>query len=65
MAHWYGRKYLVTADKFDRAIAWMRPEIAQSEYVGLDIETSTPDESDDWLLEQKKRSGSDELGWMS
>lgn len=62
LAHWYGRKYLVTADKFDRAIAWMRPEIAQSEYVGLDIETSTPDESDDWLLEQKKRSGSDELG---
>ena len=54
LAAWYGRKYLVTGDKFQAATAWARPLIEASEFVGLDIETSTPPESDDWLAAQSK-----------
>lgn len=54
LAHWYGVQYLVTANKFDTAVEWARPFILQTPEIGLDIETSTPDESDDWLAAQSK-----------
>ena len=54
LAHWYGVKYLVTGAKFEAAVEWARPLIEASDFVGLDIETSTPPESDDWLAAQSK-----------
>lgn len=51
---WYGQTFLVTGDKFESAIAWARPFIEASEFVGLDIETTTPDDSDEWLANQSK-----------
>lgn len=50
---WAGVVRLITADKFDKAFEWARPLIASSPFVALDIETSTPDESDEWLAEAK------------
>ena len=54
LAQWYGKKYLVPGAKFASATAWARPLIDASEFVGLDIETSSPPESDDWLAAQSK-----------
>ncbi len=54
LEQWYGKKYLVPGAKFASATAWARPLIAASEFVGLDIETSSPPESDDWLAAQSK-----------
>lgn len=50
---WAGVVRLVTAENFDTAWGWARPKIEQSPFVALDIETSTPDESDDWLAAAK------------
>jgi len=54
LAQWYATKFLVTGDKFDAAVRWAMPFIEASDFVGLDIETSTPPESDDWLAAQSK-----------
>ncbi len=62
MKQWYGRTRLVTGAVFDEAIAWARDLIAASEEVTLDIETSTPDESDEWLARQGKEDGVDVFG---
>lgn len=51
---YYGQTWLVTAENFDQAVEWARPIIAASREVALDIETSTPDESDEWLALQGK-----------
>lgn len=50
---WAGVIRLVTADNFEKAWAWARAHIAKSPVVALDIETSTPEESDYWLAEAK------------
>lgn len=50
---WAGVVRLVTADNFETAWRWARSKIEASSFVALDIETSTPDESDDWLAEAK------------
>lgn len=54
LAQWYATKFLVTGDKFDAAVRWAMPFIEASGFVALDIETSTPPESDDWLAAQSK-----------
>lgn len=48
LAHWYGKKYLVTANNFAQVTAWAKPKIERSEFCGLDIETSTGEDSDAW-----------------
>lgn len=55
------RKYagvvkLVSAENYDEAFKWAADQIARSPFVALDIETSTPPESDEWL----ERLGKDE-----
>lgn len=50
---WAGVVRLVTAENFDKAWDWARGLIAKSPFVALDIETSTPEESDYWLAEAK------------
>lgn len=59
---WYGRSRFVTGDIFDEAIAWAAPLIAASAEVMLDVETATPDESDDWLAAQGDENGVDVFG---
>ena len=54
LSKWYATKFLVTGAKFDAAVSWARPFLEQSETVSLDIETSVPPESDEWLAAQSK-----------
>jgi len=60
--HWYGRQRLVTGDIFDQVVEWAKPLILKSPEVALDIETSSCDESDDWLAAQSKSGDADEGG---
>lgn len=57
LEHWNYTTKLVTAATWEAFKKEARPLIAVSEYVGLDIETSTPDESDEWLQAQGKEEG--------
>lgn len=57
LAQWAEQTRLVTSDKWDSFVAWAKPLILNSEYTGLDIETSTPDISDEWLVAQGKEDG--------
>lgn len=48
--HWYQTRRLIHADNFAQLMAsdvWAK--IRQSPWVSIDIESSTPDESDEWL----------------
>ncbi len=51
---------LVTADKWEEFKAWAPKHIGAE--IALDIETSTPDESDDWLAAQEDPNGVDVIG---
>ena len=46
---WESQSHLVSGAKWESFKAWASPLIAQSDFVALDIETSTPDESDEWV----------------
>ncbi len=54
---WYGKARLITAENFDDARDFVLEKMAETGEVGLDIETSTPDESDEWLANQKSSNG--------
>lgn len=51
----YGQSRLVHAANYDAALRWFKSVVANSPAVALDIETSTDDESDEWL-EAKSRA---------
>ncbi len=57
---WYGRARLVTASNFDEACEWALEKIAERDDVALDFETTTPDESDEWLASQKSKTARSE-----
>ena len=60
-----GQARLVHAGNYDLAVAWAAPLIKSSPAVALDIETSTPPESDEWLAEKKgidPNDGTQDLG---
>lgn len=59
---YYGRVRLITAPVFEQACAWALPHILASREVALDIETSTPDESDEWLAALGDPDGVDVFG---
>jgi DNA polymerase I-like protein with 3'-5' exonuclease and polymerase domains len=59
---WYGRVRLVTGATFEQACAWATPHILASRDIALDIETSTPDESDEWLAALGDPDGVDVFG---
>ena len=48
---------LIHAGNYVEARAWAAEQIRKSPYVTLDIETSTPPESDEWLAAQDKEDG--------
>ena len=52
-----GQVRLIHAGNYEKAVAWAAGRIAESPYVTLDIETSTPPESDEWLAAQDKDDG--------
>ena len=57
---WYGKARLITADNFEAAAEWMLSKMDETDEIALDIETSTPDESDEWLANQKSKSAKSE-----
>lgn len=56
MRDWYGTKTLVTAANYVKARANLRSWVSRTEFVSLDIETSSSEESDEWL-EATRRKG--------
>lgn len=56
-------KILVTADNYNEAFARLKRciELYPSEVVALDVETSTPDETDEWMESKGKPDGVDPL----
>lgn len=58
----YGRTRLITGATFKAACEWAMPHILASRELALDIETSTPDESDDWLATLGDPDGVDVFG---
>jgi 5'-3' exonuclease len=62
LKQWLGQTWLVTAENFDEATAWALPRLLASEDIALDIETSTPDESDDWLAAMTKSGDLEDAG---
>lgn len=59
---WYGKTRLITADNFAEAREWALQRIKLGREVALDIETSTPDESDEWLAALGDPDGVDTFG---
>lgn len=49
---------LVSAENYERSLAHFRKHVGDRFEVALDIETSTPPESDEWLAFKKKRDSS-------
>lgn len=62
LQHWQGQTRTVTSDKYAAALEFLKAKIAESPFVTFDIETSTPDESDDWLERAGKTTGVDVIG---
>lgn len=54
---WNSSVDLITATEWDEFVEVFRAKLAESEYVALDIETSTSDESDEWLAAQGDDEG--------
>ena len=54
---WHSQVRLVHAGNYSQAVEWAAEQIRKSPYVALDIETSTPPESDEWLAAQDKDDG--------
>jgi 5'-3' exonuclease len=59
---WAGTKRIVSAENYSEAADWARKQIAASPFVTLDIETSTPPESDEWLEVAGKEDKVDVFG---
>lgn len=53
---WYGKARLITAENFDDAREFVLEKMKETREIGLDIETSTPDESDEWLANQRSKA---------
>lgn len=51
---WAGAVSIVSAENHDRVVPGIKRLLASSPYVSLDIETSTPPESDEWLARLNK-----------
>lgn len=55
LRQWYGQSRLVHAGNYDAAMKWALPKLRESKEVSLDIETATPEESDEWLERKAQR----------
>ena len=54
LSRFAARTRLVHAGNYAQAVAWAQERIARAPYVSLDIETSTPARSDEWLSQADK-----------
>lgn len=59
---WGAAARLVTADKWEAFKPWFFSQIQHRPWLALDIETSTSEESDDWLEAQGNPDGVDVIG---
>jgi DNA polymerase I-like protein with 3'-5' exonuclease and polymerase domains/5'-3' exonuclease len=55
---WYGQKRIVHAGNYAEVKAWMLGRLLETPVPVLDIETSTPPESDEWLEAKARAKGS-------
>ena len=62
LKHWSGTTLLVTADNWDGFRARFAKAFKARPWIALDIETSTPEESDEWLQAQGNPDGVDTIG---
>jgi DNA polymerase I-like protein with 3'-5' exonuclease and polymerase domains/5'-3' exonuclease len=62
LAQWYGFQYLVTQENYDDAVQMLRDFIMFSPDVDFDIESSAPEESDEWMAALGDPNGVDQLG---
>lgn len=59
---WAGVSRIVSAENYDEAMAWAKKQIDLSPEVSLDVETSTPPESDEWMESREKVDKLDVFG---
>lgn len=62
LRQWRGVTRLVTADTWGVFYPWFRTKMAERPWLSLDIETSSADESDEWLESIGKPDGVDTIG---
>ena len=62
LAPYTAKRRLITSDNWQAFVPWALEQIAKRPRIALDIETSTPDESDDWLEAQGDPDGVDVIG---
>lgn len=53
------RNAVIEASNYARFLPWIKAALGASPFAALDVETSTPQESDDWLAVQKDGEGKD------
>lgn len=59
---WGAANMLVTADTYDKAVEFLQQHLESTPCVGVDFETSSPDESDDWLRARDAEQKVDVVG---
>lgn len=59
---YYGQDHLITSANYEDALETLVLEGAKGRFITFDIETSTPDESDEWLAAQGDIEGVDQIG---
>lgn len=62
LAPFYGSSWLIDRDSYQDALETLQLEGPKGPFITFDIETSTPDESDDWLEAQGDANGVDQIG---
>lgn len=62
LKHWSAQSRLITAETWKSFLPWAVARFKARPWLALDIETSTPDESDDWLEAQGDPEGVDVVG---
>lgn len=62
LVKWAQKTRLITAENYDEAMKFLKARIGQSPVVALDIESSTPPESDAWLEARGKEDKVDVFG---
>jgi 5'-3' exonuclease len=67
LQQWYGQSWLVDAANYDEMSEFFNSQLAASPDITFDLESSTPDESDDWVASIPRGKGAkgdmvDQLG---
>jgi len=51
LRHWGAASRLVTSENYSKALAFLKTKVHESPYFVVDLETSTSEESDEWLAQ--------------